>query len=137
LRDELIIGGETMTPSRSATVPSPKWQTRKHDRFSINVPGILRVPQIRGGVYLITVLDVSKTGLRLSCPSPLPIDTQVEINFLRSRVFGVTKYARPVDGGFNIGIEANGFETTPQPPPADELDLTVLIPKKSLGNAKM
>ena len=114
------------TTVATVTLTQPLRQ-RTQDRVPVRLPGILRVPDIRGGVYLVTVLDISKGGLRVDCPRPLPDGTRVEVKFNNSTVFGTTKYARPVNEQFHVGIEADRAQTRRQDVQGPELDLTALL----------
>lgn len=117
-----------MTQSRWAQKPPPKPDQRRQDRVAVQIPGILRLPETRGGTYLITIIDVSKKGLRVCCPQALASEARVEVKFNGSTVFGVAKYARTNGNGFHVGIEADKVETAASRPEGAELDLLELFP---------
>jgi hypothetical protein len=98
-----------MSPGHLAAV-SPaleKVQQRRHDRYRVEIPGLLRLLETRGGIYAITVLDVSKTGLRISCPKPVASGTRVEFRCQSTKILGTVKYAREVGNETYLGIEAD------------------------------
>lgn len=93
------------------------------------MPGILNLRETRGGVYAVTVLDVSQFGLRVSCPKSFASGTRVEVKCQKVRIAGTVRYTRDTGGEIYLGIEAElaqagGVESKPP-----ELDLTLLFPK--------
>jgi len=117
-----------MTQARWAQKSPPKPDQRRQDRVAVQIPGILRLPETRGGTYLITIIDVSKKGLRVCCPQALASESRVEVKFNGSTVFGVAKYTRADGNEFHVGIEADKVETTASGPEGGELDLLELFP---------
>jgi hypothetical protein len=87
---------------------------------------MMRVPDVRGGVYLITVLNVSKTGLQINCPTALAAGTRVEIRCRGTAILGEVRYARDVGTHeFHLGILADSAAgATPE---TGGLDLTLLF----------
>jgi hypothetical protein len=122
-----------MNPSSlAAGSPGPeRAQQRRHDRYQVEIPGLLRVQEAPGGMYAVTVLDVSRTGLRISCPKPFASGTRVEIRCQSTKVAGTVKYARAVGNEIYLGIEADvadpGAAET-QTAGAPEIDLLSLFP---------
>jgi hypothetical protein len=112
------------------TITSPLMATgsgqRAHERVVVKVPGILRIPETRSGTYLITVLDASKMGLRISCPIAIAAGTRVEVKFGGATVMGTARYAREMDRDFNVGIEAHAIEDR-LGVRTEEFDLTTLL----------
>ena len=81
-------------------------EKRQSPRYRIEAPAILRV-QGRTGPFLVTLLDVSSSGLRLSSPAAFAEGAKVTIKCLGAEVTGEVRYARPVDdGSFHIGVLA-------------------------------
>jgi hypothetical protein len=109
------------------TVTTKSLRQRKHERFVVKAPAILRLPQTPGATYLITVIEASKTGLRISSPVTLPAGTQVEVRVLGSTVLGTAKYARGVENEFYIGIEADTVDPPIEGAQGEEFDLTLLF----------
>ena len=118
----------------NATIPAAKPLTilsqRSHERIVVKVPGILRIPDIHRGTYLITVLDASKTGLRISSPIAISAGTCVEVKALGAIVLGTARYTRDLDGEFHVGIEAHTVEDQFHPQTA-EFDLTSLLDRNA------
>lgn len=117
-----------MSRSLSAAEPATLGEQRRHDRYQVEIPGILRIQEMSGGIYMVTVLDISKSGLRLSCPVPVPSGTRVEVKCQSVKVLGRVKYAREDGHGFNLGIEADLVETQKGTVAAEELDLMSVFP---------
>ena len=109
------------------TASSKNLQQRKHERFVVKAPAILRLPMTQGGTYLITVIEVSKTGLRISCPIALESGARVEVKVLGSTVLGTARYAREVEREFYVGIEADTVEPRIEGAQGDDFDLTQLF----------
>jgi hypothetical protein len=51
-----------------------------------------------------TILDVSRSGLRIAIPRRVERGEQVQVKLHRSVIFGEVRYCRPVSGGFQAGI---------------------------------
>lgn len=117
-----------MNPVRSGPAASPNFQQRRHDRFTVETPGLLRIQETRGGIYAITVLDVSKAGLRVNCPIAVPSDARVELKVQGSTILGTVRYARSVGYEFHVGIEAELLQTKIGTARGEELDLISLFP---------
>lgn len=86
--------------------PPKKTNQRATDRIPVDCLATMRV---NGGsaLYLITMLDVSRSGCRICCASKLPEGTLIEVNCHQAVIQGVVRYARTVDQNeFNLGIEA-------------------------------
>lgn len=119
-----------MSPTIASRPPlssTQQAQQRSHERFAVKVPGILKIPGARCGTYLITVLDTSKTGLRVSCSLAIPAGTPVEVKVLGATIKGTVRYSRDVDREYNVGIEAESMESQIQSEQPGELDLTSLF----------
>jgi hypothetical protein len=114
-------------------ITSPQTSTssgqRAHERVVVKVPAILKIPEVRSGTYLITVLDASKMGLRISCPIAIAPGTRVEVRFGGVTVMGTARYARDMDRDFNVGIEAHAVEDQFHSQ-TEEFDLTSLLNHK-------
>lgn len=119
-----------MIPFRSASSAATpeKTQQRKHDRYIVEIPGLLRVQEVPAGFYAVTVLDISKSGLRICCPKPFSSGTRVEVKCQSAKIFGTIKYAREDGYGFHLGIEADLVETAKGRVAAEELDLMSVFP---------
>lgn len=81
-------------------------EKRQNPRFRIDSPAILRV-QGQPGPFLVTLLDVSVSGLRLSSPTAFQVGAKVTIKSLGVEVTGQVRYARMVEGvTFHVGVLA-------------------------------
>jgi hypothetical protein len=100
---------------------------RRHRRFAMEMAGLLRIAGIAGGIYMISVMDVSKSGLRIQCPRALDAGTRVEIQCRDFSIFGEIRYSRGMAADeFHLGIEATAVVTTEGP--QSEIDLLRLFP---------
>jgi hypothetical protein len=101
---------------------------RRHRRFEMEMAGLLRITGVAGGIYMITVLDVSKSGLRIQCSRALDHGTRVEIQCHDFSIFGEIRYSRGMAADeFHVGIEATGVRTA-EGPLSGEVDLLPLFP---------
>lgn len=99
-------------------------EKRQNPRYRVEAPAILRI-EGRPGPFLVTLLDVSVSGLRLSSPVAFPPGAKVTIKCSGKEVTGEVRYARPVDtSDFHIGILAEAISGE------GEQDLTRLLPVK-------
>jgi hypothetical protein len=79
---------------------------RNEVRHPVEQAAVLRVPGMAGGIYLVTILDVSKSGLRVSCTRSLVDRTQVEVIYAKLKILGEVRYVREVElGTFHLGIQ--------------------------------
>lgn len=118
-----------------ATVVSQALGKRRHDRYFVEMPGLLRLEGTRG-VYLITVLDLSKSGLRVRSVRSFPAGSRAEVVCQDKKVFGTVRYAREVGHEFNVGIEADRVEAPGGTRVSGDLDLTALFPIESRRSYK-
>jgi len=80
-----------------------------------------------GGAFVITILDVSKQGLRIRCSRSIPAGTIVEVRCRRTQIAGEVRYARGLEtNDIHMGIEAKGVTGM-----EGEVDLTLLFPDLS------
>lgn len=85
------------SPSRCAA------DLRSETRYIVDRPALLRVEGSRP--YLITILDVSRNGLRVSCPEQLAAGIEVSIRLCNVDVPGEIRYAHiALDGEYHLGI---------------------------------
>lgn len=87
----------------------------------------MRETGTRGGVYVVTILDVSKSGLCISSSMALSSGTPVDILCRGVRIIGTVRYARNVGKDeFHLGVQAADDSTGPRTEEG-ELDLTLLF----------
>jgi len=81
---------------------------RADRRYTVDVGGVLQVEGVPTAVYVVTVMDVSKLGLRVSCPVSIPVGTRVEVGCCDTTIFGQVRYASEVGpNDFYLGIRAD------------------------------
>ena len=80
-------------------------EKRREARYPTNDPAEVEVVNGATGRFPATVLDVSKSGLRLKLDSSISKGAEVKITLQRNVViFGQIRYCRPLDGSFDAGV---------------------------------
>lgn len=103
-------------------------------RYLVEASGVLRVDG-KPGPFLVTILDVSANGIRLSSPTPFPAGTKVTITCRGASMTGEIRYARNVeDYEFHVGVRVDQASAGAMLEDGT-MDLTLLFPK-SLTNVK-
>ena len=101
--------------------PGLAMEKRQSPRYRIEASAIMRV-EGRPGPFLVTLLDVSVSGVRLSSPVAVAAGSKVSIKCLGAEVKGEVRYARPVEGSaFHVGVLAQAVSSS------GELDLVRLL----------
>ena len=92
---------------------------RADRRYMVNVAGALQVEGLATDVYVITVLDISRSDLRVSCPISVPAGSRVTVTACQANIIGEVRYTREVGPNeFWLGIKADkgadgGLDLTP------------------------
>ncbi len=90
----------------------------------------MRIAGERGGLYVVTILDVSKSGMRISGSVAVTSDTHAEIMCRGMRISGMVRYARNVGRDeYHMGFKADDDSDGPKSA-EDELDLTLLFRRR-------
>jgi hypothetical protein len=98
---------------------------RKDPRNSVSVGALMHT---EGRSLVVTILDISRTGLRVRCPIAVPALTSVEITWGEITVGGTIRYAREVEANeYNLGISADVLSTADGPADMEGLDLNSLF----------
>jgi PilZ domain len=106
-----------------------KVEDRRHARYELEEPGFLRVidqpdESIHMGAFVVTILDISKRGLRIRCSRPLPHGTPVEVRCRGQRIIGEVRYARGMEETeVHMGVRADSVDGL-----GEDVDLTLLFP---------
>lgn len=104
---KLRLSKSSVSSSKELPAPAPNIDLRADRRFPVDVGGVLQVVGVSTDVYVITVLNVSRFGLRVSCSVPLHLWTQVEISCCETLVRGEVRHSTEVGyDEFQIGILA-------------------------------
>jgi hypothetical protein len=102
-------------------------EKRTDQRYPVEEAAVMRVEGVAGGVYVVTVLDVSRFGLRVSCPVPWPLGTHVKVSCHGAEVAGEIRYARDVErDGYHLGVRADKVSRDGQVLDG-EIDLTAIF----------
>ncbi len=100
-----------MYPHPRWTAPQPRISrfdaNQRHEiRHPVHEPAVLKVGAAGCDVYLVTILDVSAGGLRISGPMRLPRGTRVEVCYSGINLPGEVRYVREVEpGDVHVGIQ--------------------------------
>lgn len=105
-------------------------------RYLVEASAVLRIHG-KSGPFLVTILDVSATGLRLSSPTPFPAGTKVTITCRGATMTGEVRYARNVeDYEFHIGVRVDEASAGAMLENGT-MDLTLLFPKSMVKASKL
>jgi hypothetical protein len=101
-----------------------KVEDRRHARYELQEPGFLRILGPPGGAFVITILDVSKRGMRIRCSRPLPEGTRVEVRCRNTPIIGEVRYTHGIDPeDVYMGVLAKSVAGV-----SADIDLTLLFP---------
>ena len=92
-------------PSTAANRGALFLEKRREARYPTNDPAELEVVNGTMGPFAATVLDVSKSGLRLKLDSSVNKGAEVKVTLQSNIViFGQIRYCRPLNGSFDAGV---------------------------------
>lgn len=78
-------------------------ELRTEVRYPVGQPAVLRADS---GLYVVTILDVSRSGMRVSCSKEFASGTNVHVRYAELEVPGEIRYARKLETGeFHLGIQ--------------------------------
>ena len=103
--------GGANNPAKAAARGTLFLEKRREARYPTNDPAEVEV--ISGGVgqFSATVLDVSRSGLRLKLDSSINRGAEVKITLQRNIVIiGQIRYCKPLDGNFDAGVLIEDME---------------------------
>ena len=96
---------------------------RQSFRFPIEASAIMRV-QGKPGPFLVTILDVSSSGIRVSASTVFPPGTNVTIAYRKTEMMGQIRYSRRVEGNeIHVGIQVDAVAGALAESENGELDL--------------
>jgi hypothetical protein len=67
---------------------------RANGRFMLNVAGVLEVKGLAANIYIITVLDIARCGLRVTCPVSVPVGSRVVVTSCHTDIVGEVRNTR-------------------------------------------
>jgi hypothetical protein len=79
---------------------------RQNTRFKVEASAIMRVQGVPGP-FLVTILDVSTSGLRISSSGAFPSGTGVTLTFRKTEMRGQIRYSRPFGGQSHLGVQVD------------------------------
>jgi len=81
---------------------------RADRRYLVDVGGVLQVEGLATNVYVVRVINISRSGLRVSCPISVSVGSRVEVTSCHTSIVGEVRYTREVDvSEFWLGIRAD------------------------------
>ena len=103
-------------------------EKRREARYPTNDPAEVEVINGGTGQFSATVLDVSRSGLRLKLDASINRGAEVKITLQRNiMIFGQIRYCRPLAGNFDVGVLIQDMaQNSGQPSPHIEDDLLSL-----------
>jgi hypothetical protein len=84
-------------------VPVPV-ERRSEPRYPTFEPAEIEIIAAAGEPIYGTIIDVSRSGLRLALPRGLNKGEQLKVKLQRNVIFGEVRYCRKVHGGFHAGL---------------------------------
>jgi PilZ domain len=100
----------------AASLPEPGFDRRTEARYPAQDPVELELLPLSAGPLYGTILDVSRSGLRIALSQRLGRGQQVRVKLAGNVILGEVRYSRAVSGGFQAGIRIQDFV---RPPEAD------------------
>lgn len=88
-------------------------ERRSEPRYPTHEPAEIELLPIPGEPLYGTVLDVSRSGLRLSLPRRINRGEQVKVKLHQNVIFGEIRYCRAVHGGFHAGLKIQDLVRPP------------------------
>jgi hypothetical protein len=100
---------------------------RQSFRFQVEASAIMRVHG-KPGPFLVTILDVSASGVRVSSSTVFPAGTKVTLTCRKTEMAGEIRYSRKVEGdGTHVGIQVDSVAGSLAESENGELDLVRLF----------
>src|SRR5437016_2644795 len=86
---------------------------RKEARYEVHEPAVLTAAEGSGATtFAVTVLDVSRSGLRVSLPARLEVGAEVVVRRPSGLIRGQVRYCRSTGPGeYNAGIQVTDVPT--------------------------
>jgi hypothetical protein len=103
--------------------------TRQSSRFHVEASAIMRVEGIPGP-FLVTILDVSASGLRVNSPTSFGAGTRVTLTFRKTELKGQIRYSRGFGGQAHIGIQVDSMTGALAPAENGEVNVLLLFDEK-------
>lgn len=82
----------------------PSTERRSEARYPTQDPAELELLTSAGQPVYGTILDVSRSGLRVALSERIERGEQVKVKLHHNVIFGEVRYCRTVAGGFQVGI---------------------------------
>lgn len=104
-----FVVSEELT-ARAGPVPVER---RSEPRYPANEPAEIELLPSPGEPLYATIIDVSRSGLRLALPKRILRGEQVKVKLNESVIFGEIRYCRAVYGGFQAGVKIQDLVRAP------------------------
>src|SRR5579863_3209873 len=94
-----------MAALAQSLLPSEQDADRRSEaRYPAQDPAELEILSTPGQPVYGTILDVSRSGLKVGLPKRIDRGEQVKVKLQGNVIFGEVRYCRAVSGAFHIGI---------------------------------
>jgi hypothetical protein len=93
-----------LAKSLLAADPEQGVERRTEARYPADEPAELEIVSCTANPIFGTILDVSRSGLRVALPQRIDRGDQVKVKLHHNVIFGEVRYCRPVSGAFHAGI---------------------------------
>jgi PilZ domain/Putative zinc-finger len=88
-------------------------ERRREARYPTQDPAELEILPGPSEPIYGTILDVSRSGLRVALRERIGRGEQVMVKLHRNVIFGEVRYCRPVPGGFHLGVKIQDLVRAP------------------------
>jgi len=112
--------GDPLNPAATALAPSPPvseegGERRSEARYAAQDPAEIELLPGPSGLIYGTILDVSRSGLRVALTQRIERGEQIKVKLHHNVIFGEVRYCRLVSGGFQAGIRIQDLVRTARP----------------------
>ena len=94
-------------------VEAPGVERRSEARYPAQDPAEIEVLHGSAGTLYGTILDVSRSGLRVALAKRIDRGEQIKVKLHHNVIFGEVRYCRAVFGGFQAGIRIHDLVRPP------------------------
>jgi hypothetical protein len=108
VRERVLISSSVV---EKAAFPDPQndndsgSERRREARYPTHDPAELEIMSSGDEPLYGTVLDVSRSGLRIAVSRRISRGEQVKVKLQQNVIFGEVRYCRAVSGGFHVGLK--------------------------------
>jgi hypothetical protein len=108
VRERVLISSSVVEKTASQEPPNDNdsgAERRREARYPTHDPAELEIMFSGDQPLYGTVLDVSRSGLRIAVSRRINRGEQVKVKLQQNVIFGEVRYCRAVSGGFHVGLK--------------------------------